>query len=124
MPLIKKGGLALSKEVVRGAAGMVEDMENEVDLNKALKARGSAVVNNLTKRALAQMSGSGYIKSQTKRRKVQSSAKRSKKQTKRKSTTSKKRKTLKKKPTKNKKTTSKPRKHLYARQPDFFTSTS
>jgi hypothetical protein len=80
-PLLKKGGVALTRELAKGAAGLVEDMDNNVDLKTALKSRGSEMATTLGKRAYAHMSGSGYIKGCAKRKKLQSASKPTKKRT-------------------------------------------
>lgn len=115
MPLLKRGGMAIGREVARGAGDLLDDFENNVDVNSALKARGVEVLKNLKKRALAQMDGSGYIKPGKRRKTSQSAAKSGKKQTRKKKPKKKKKKTVKKVVKKRAK-----KKNLIAKRFDFF----
>lgn len=81
MPLLRKSGIAIGREVSRGAAGLLNDLENDVDVKSAFKARGSEVLNNLKRKATDVMGGSGLKKPKIAKAR-QSSSTRSKQQSK------------------------------------------
>lgn len=64
VPLLKRGSIALGKEMLRSSADVVNDItENDVSLKDAVKKRGSEAVKNLKRKAIAKMSGAGVQKS-------------------------------------------------------------
>ena len=93
MPLLKKSSVFVGKELLRGATGLVEDLENNTDIRTSARKRGTEVLNAITQKALAKMNGSGYKKSGSRKRQAQSTS-----NTRRNTTTAKKRKTNKTKP--------------------------
>ena len=64
VPLLKRGSIALGKEVLRSSADVVDDItENNLSLKDAVKKRGNEAVKNLKRKAVAKMSGAGVQKS-------------------------------------------------------------
>lgn len=87
MPLLRKSGIAIGREFSRGATGLLNDLENDVDLKTAFKSRGSEVLNNLKRKATDVMDGSGLKKPKIAKSRQSSSSspkKQSKKPTKKK----------------------------------------
>lgn len=62
MPLLRKSGVAIGREMSRGAAGLFDDLENNVDVKTAFKTRGGEVIDNLKRKAVEVMGGSGFKK--------------------------------------------------------------
>lgn len=89
-PLLKKSGVFLGREVLKGASGMMDDLGNDGEFKTSLKNRGTEVLNNLKKRAYSEMGGEGYKKPLRRRKVKQSPKKRVKKQSKSKNKTTKK----------------------------------
>lgn len=81
MPLLRKSGVVVGKEVLRGATSLLGDLENDTNIKTALRNRSSEVFNNLRKRAFTEMDGSGYNKNAKRRKTSQSSAGSAKKKT-------------------------------------------
>lgn len=61
-PLLKKAGMSVGREVFRGAAGVLDDIGNDTNINTALRTRGIEAYKNLKNAALAKLNGSGGIK--------------------------------------------------------------
>lgn len=110
LPMIKKGGEQIAKEVVRSSYNIVQDMDGETDFKTALKRRGLEGLQNLQTRALEAMQGSGYKRTRKRRAAAHSKARRQSKRTK-----ITRRKTVRK--AKNKKTT---KKRKISRKNDIF----
>lgn len=64
-PLLRKSGMAIGREVSRGAAGLLDDLDHHVDVKTAFKARGNEVFNNLKRKATDVMNGDGAKKQKT-----------------------------------------------------------
>jgi len=73
MPLLKKSSVFVGKELLRGATGLVEDLENNTDIRTSARKRGTEVLNAITQKALAKMNGSGY-KTRSRKRQAQSTS--------------------------------------------------
>lgn len=117
-PLLRSGGLAIGKEVARGAAGMLADISDSSNVQEAFQRHSDGVVQNLRKRAigkLGELSGSGYKNPSKKRKLTQSPAKRQKKKTVKKVV---KKTVVKKRATSTKK--SKSKSNLAAKRFDYF----
>jgi hypothetical protein len=115
LPLLKRGGIALSKELAKGASGVLSDISDDINVNTAFKNRSGEVLQGLKRRAMSQMSGSGY--KPAKRRKVsQSKVGRPKKRTIKKST----KKTVKRTKRKSTKKSKKSKKRSAAKGFDYF----
>lgn len=115
MPLLRKGGLAVGKEVAKGAYGVLEDVAEDVNISAALRDHGRTAINNLKRKAiekLENLEGSGYKRVVKKRKIRQSTSKRVKKK--------RVKKPLKKKPVIKKKKSTKPKKNLAAKRYDYF----
>lgn len=57
LPLLKRGGIALGKEVFKGGANFMNDVENNVNARDALNTRSRETLENLKRKA---MFGEGY----------------------------------------------------------------
>lgn len=68
LPMLKKGGEQIAKEVVRTSFNVVQDMEGDTDFKTSLRRRGLEGIQNLQTRALEAMNGSGLYKRTRKRR--------------------------------------------------------
>jgi hypothetical protein len=60
LPLFKKSGRHILKEVKKGGIEVLKDMSNDVDLKTSLKKRSLQGLLNLHKIASGEMEGSGY----------------------------------------------------------------
>lgn len=94
--MIKKGSIAIGKEMLSGASNVIGDVVSDrVSFKEAMQNRGKEGLLNLKRKADAKMSGSGLKKRKLK--KIQSSAKVVKNKTSKKKNKSLKSKTNKKK---------------------------
>lgn len=57
LPILRKGTIAVGKEVINSGSNFMTDIGNNVDPKTALKKRSAEAVSNLTKKV---MQGSGY----------------------------------------------------------------
>lgn len=57
LPILKRGGIAVGKEIVNSGVNFINDLENNVDAKVALKKRSKEAYNNLKEKVL---SGDGY----------------------------------------------------------------
>lgn len=82
LPMIKKGGEQIAKEVVRSSYNIVQDIDGETDFKTAFKRRGLEGLQNLQTRAMEAMQGSGYKRSCKRRATTHSKSRRPTKRTK------------------------------------------
>lgn len=61
MPLIKRGGMQLAKEVKRSGLNVLKDFITDGDIQTSLKKRSAEGLMNLHKTAFDTMEGRGYI---------------------------------------------------------------
>lgn len=97
LPLLKKGGIALGKELISCGTNVMQDIDQNIPASVAVKNHGKQSLSNMKKKFL-NMSGTGY-KAIKKLKAVQS-----RKRTQRKQSTKKKKSPTKKHPKKNTKT--------------------
>lgn len=70
IPLLRSGGYSLGREIIKGASGLLENMENK---QSAVKAGAKAVINNLKNTdVVAKLKGDGYKRGTGRKRRVQS----------------------------------------------------
>lgn len=74
MPLIRKGGKVVGKELLKSTMNAVNDVvEHDLSIEEALRNRGHESIRNLKRRAVEKMSGDGLKKSQKKSKNQSSS---------------------------------------------------
>lgn len=76
MPLLRSGGVTLGRELLKGASGVLDDVQNRKFSKDSMRERGMNVLSNVGKSLIGEMDGTGY-KPSVKRRRTQSSVKRS-----------------------------------------------
>lgn len=79
VPLLKKGGIAITREVARGASNLLNDLTDEKGFKESIKTRGEEVLSGVSN-AVKTITGSGYRRPTT-RRKPQSRTSTRKKRT-------------------------------------------
>jgi len=62
VPLMKRAGVAVGRELATSSMNIMEDMNNNVSLKNALKSRGTEAATNLKRKAMTTMTGEGYKK--------------------------------------------------------------
>lgn len=104
LPLLKKGSLALGKELINTGSHFINDIENNVHPKEAFKTRGKEMYTNLKKKATDKMFGSGYKSAKKQKLRQLIAVRQPVKTTKRKKKSSKKKPLKKKKPSNKRKT--------------------
>lgn len=118
-PLLKRGGVALSREIAKGASNLIDDIDNGDSVNASFKRRGNEVVHSLKRKVLDEMQGSGFNNKCVKKRKIKQSSSKRPKSRKLKKTAKKSSKKTKKKAKKVARK-NKSSKNLAAKRRDFF----
>jgi hypothetical protein len=63
LPLLKRGGLAIGKEIFNSGTNILNDISENIPANVALKSRSKQAYANLKRKAVSKMNGSGAKKS-------------------------------------------------------------
>lgn len=113
-PIVRKTGEVIHDEFFKGSAGILDDLQNRVNLRDSLNSRGENALSSIKKRVLDGMGGEGYNKTIKRIKRGQSSIKRTTKKKSKKLAVKKKKSNRKVKKTKKAVKTSK---HTFA---DYF----